>query len=123
MSAEEKLLPSVYKPPSAAPTGLSDQKDVSKFVPPAPSHWPSTNFVLAAGTATFQPSTAKVVIIEDVARRPANQPREKWCWFLPRGRKDRGETLEQCAVRETLEEVNNNQCSFSLHHRAFSHIT
>lgn len=115
MSKEGKLLPSVYKPSAAAPTNSPGQSDAPKFVPPASSHWPYSNFVLAAGTATFQLSTAKVVLIEDRARRPADKPREKWCWFLPRGRKDRGETLEQCAVRETLEEVNNIKSWFCLH--------
>lgn len=112
MSEEEKLLPLVYKPSAATPASPPGQSDAPKFIPPASSHWPYSNFVLAAGTATFQLSTARVVLIEDRARRPADKSREKWCWFLPRGRKDRGETLEQCAVRETLEEVNNIKSSF-----------
>lgn len=112
MSKEGKLLPLVYKPSAAAPTNSPGRSDAPKFIPPASSHWPCSNFVLAAGTATFQISTAKVVLIEDRAHRPADKSREKWCWFLPRGRKDRGETLEQCAVRETLEEVNNVKSSF-----------
>lgn len=114
MSAEETLLPSVYTPSPTAPTHHSSQSNALK---PSYclSHWPSTNFILAAGTATFQPSTAKVVLIEDVSRRIPGAPRERWFWFLPRGRKDQGETLEQCAVRETLEEVYTLKFSFYIH--------
>lgn len=124
MSAEETLLPLVYTPSSPAPANSPtspDQSDAYKYSP-SPSHWPSRNFILAAGTATFQPSTAKVVLVEDVSRRRPNTPREEWYWFLPRGRKDRGETLEQCAVRETLEEVNikSSLCLFFL--LTFVHI-
>lgn len=117
MSAEETLLPLVYTPSSSAPANppaSPDQSDAYKYSPSS-SHWPSSNFILAAGTATFQPSTAKVVLVEDVSRRLPNTPREEWYWFLPRGRKDRGETLEQCAVRETLEEVNIIESSFYIY--------
>jgi ADP-ribose pyrophosphatase YjhB (NUDIX family) len=75
------------------------------FTPPQSTHWPSSNFVLAAGTATFQPSTRKVLIIQDTSRTRPGTPRESCLWFLPRGRKDIGESIEDCAVRETLEEV------------------
>lgn len=108
MPMNEKLPQSTYNPSTSAPATTApsrDQMDVAEFTPPAGTHWPSTHFVLAAGTATFQPSTAKVLVVEDTARRSPNSPRETWSWFLPRGRKDQGETLEQCAVRETLEEV------------------
>ena len=43
-----------------------------------------------------QPSSGKVVLVNDTALGT---------WFLPRGRKDIGETLEQCALREAYEEV------------------
>jgi 8-oxo-dGTP pyrophosphatase MutT (NUDIX family) len=36
-------------------------------------------------------------------------------WFLPRGRKDIGESLEQAALREAYEEVS----SFILHFRMY----
>ncbi|KAH0606214.1 uncharacterized protein H6S33_003875 [Morchella sextelata] len=75
------------------------------FTPPQSTHWPSSNFVLAAGTATFQPSTRKVLIIQDTSRTRPGTPRESCLWFLPRGRKDIGESIEDCAVRETLEEA------------------
>ncbi len=44
----------------------------------------------------IQPSSGKVVVVNNTARGT---------WFLPRGRKDIGETLEQCALREAYEEV------------------
>ncbi|KAI5839580.1 hypothetical protein DFP73DRAFT_518621 [Morchella snyderi] len=75
------------------------------FTPPPSTHWPSSNFVLAAGTATFQPSTGKVLLIQDTSRTRPGIPRESCTWFLPRGRKDIGESIEACAVRETLEEA------------------
>jgi 8-oxo-dGTP pyrophosphatase MutT (NUDIX family) len=42
----------------------------------------------------LQPSTGKVVIVQDTASKE---------WLLPRGRKDVGETLEQAAFREGYE--------------------
>jgi 8-oxo-dGTP pyrophosphatase MutT (NUDIX family) len=44
----------------------------------------------------IQPSSGKVLVVNDTKRGS---------WFLPRGRKDIGETLEQCALREAYEEV------------------
>lgn len=55
----------------------------------------ATDFLLGAGMAIIQPSTAKVVLVTDKRER----------WFLPRGRKDKGESLEQTALREAYEEV------------------
>ncbi|KAI0000752.1 hypothetical protein BJV74DRAFT_110510 [Russula compacta] len=53
------------------------------------------DFSLAASMVVIQPSSGKVVVVNDTAKRS---------WFLPRGRKDVGETLEQCALREAYEE-------------------
>jgi 8-oxo-dGTP pyrophosphatase MutT (NUDIX family) len=55
----------------------------------------ATDFVLGAGMVIIQPSTAKVVLLTDQRER----------WFLPKGRKDKGESLEQTALREAYEEV------------------
>ena len=55
----------------------------------------ATDFTLGAGIVIIQPSTAKVVLVTDKHER----------WFLPKGRKDKGETLEQTALREGYEEV------------------
>ena len=52
--------------------------------------------MLGAGMVIFQPSTHKVVVVYET---------EKQYWFLPRGRKDVGESLEQTALREASEEV------------------
>jgi 8-oxo-dGTP pyrophosphatase MutT (NUDIX family) len=50
--------------------------------------------MLGAGMVIIQPSTEKFVIIHDNGH-----------WFLPRGRKDLGESLEKTALREAYEEV------------------
>lgn len=44
----------------------------------------------------IQPSTRKVVLLYE---------RRRNYWFLPKGRKDIGESLEQTALREAYEEV------------------
>lgn len=54
------------------------------------------DFLLSASMVIIQPSSGKVVLVNDT---------ELGTWFLPRGRKDIGETLEQCALREAYEEV------------------
>lgn len=60
------------------------------------SGWCCNDFSLGAGMVIFQPSTLKIVVVEDTVQKR---------WFLPRGRKDRGESLEQAALREAYEEV------------------
>ncbi|KAJ6578791.1 NUDIX hydrolase domain-like protein [Mycena vulgaris] len=59
------------------------------------SSWADENFLLGAGMVVFQPATLKVVVVYE---------REKKYWFLPKGRKDVGESLEQTALREAYEE-------------------
>lgn len=60
------------------------------------SAWSSVDFMLGAGMVVFQPSTQRIVVVYET---------EKEYWFLPRGRKDVGESLEQAALREAYEEV------------------
>lgn len=55
----------------------------------------ATDFILGAGVVIIQPATGKVVLVTDKRER----------WFLPKGRKDKGESLEQTALREAYEEV------------------
>lgn len=50
--------------------------------------------MLGAGVVIIQPSSGKIVIVN-----------EEDYWFLPKGRKDMGESLEQAAMREGYEEV------------------
>ncbi|CCA72297.1 hypothetical protein PIIN_06231 [Serendipita indica DSM 11827] len=57
--------------------------------------WASGAFQLSAGCVMIQPSTGKLVVVQDAKTKQ---------WFLPRGRKDVGETLEQAAFREGYEE-------------------
>jgi 8-oxo-dGTP pyrophosphatase MutT (NUDIX family) len=63
-------------------------------IPDSCFHTP--DFLLGASMVIIQPSSGKVVLVNDT---------ERHTWFLPRGRKDIGETLEQCALREAYEEV------------------
>jgi len=55
----------------------------------------ATDFFLGAGVVIIQPATGKVVLVTDKRER----------WFLPKGRKDKGESLEQTALREAYEET------------------
>jgi 8-oxo-dGTP pyrophosphatase MutT (NUDIX family) len=52
--------------------------------------------MLGAGMVVLQPETRRMVVVHD--------PRSGR-WFLPKGRKDVGESLEQAALREAYEEV------------------
>lgn len=56
----------------------------------------SSEFMLGAGMVILQPATEKIVVVWE---------EKKNYWFLPKGRKDVGESLEQAAVREAYEEV------------------
>ena len=60
--------------------------------------WASADFVLAAGLCILQPSTGRVVLVS-----VGNQEAKGVRWFLPRGRKDIGESLEVTALREGYE--------------------
>lgn len=64
------------------------------------SNWAATDFLLGAGMVIIQPSSRQIVIVHDP---PSG------AYFLPKGRKDIGESLEQTALREAYEEV---VCSF-----------
>jgi len=59
----------------------------------------SENFMLGAGAVIIQPSSGKVIIVQDGDS-----------WFLPKGRKDLGESIEQAALREAYEEVRVTLC-------------
>lgn len=61
-----------------------------------PSLWFASDFLLGAGMVIIQPETEKIVVIYDTKLK---------VWFLPKGRKDVGESLEQTAIREAYEEV------------------
>jgi len=64
--------------------------------PAVPSSlWFTSDFLLGAGMVIIQPETEKIVVIYDTERKT---------WFLPKGRKDVGESLEQAALREAYEE-------------------
>jgi 8-oxo-dGTP pyrophosphatase MutT (NUDIX family) len=56
----------------------------------------ASEFMLGVGMVILQPATARVVIVHET--------RAKY-WFLPKGRKDVGESLQEAALREAYEEV------------------
>ena len=54
-----------------------------------------TEFILGAGIVVIQPSTGKIFVVGDEEER---------CFF-PKGRQDKGESLDKTALREGYEEV------------------
>ncbi|RPD63366.1 hypothetical protein L227DRAFT_572523 [Lentinus tigrinus ALCF2SS1-6] len=81
------------------PTGFS------KFSTPAipDSLFFAEDFMLGSGMVIIQPSTGKIVLLHEELERDA-RGHVQHRWFLPKGRKDVGETLEQAALREAYEE-------------------
>ncbi|KAI0742867.1 hypothetical protein C8Q80DRAFT_1191184 [Daedaleopsis nitida] len=67
----------------------------------ADSMWFAEDFMLGAGMVILQPSSGKVVLLYE-AREWNGQTHHYW--FLPKGRKDVGESLGQAALREAHEE-------------------
>ncbi|KAF9017696.1 hypothetical protein BDZ89DRAFT_1074631 [Hymenopellis radicata] len=67
----------------------------SSVTTPPWSGYASGDFMLGAGMVIIQPSTGKVVVCYDTKTKS---------YFLPKGRKDVNESLEDTAVREACEE-------------------
>lgn len=63
---------------------------------PVIANFTSDRFTVGGGVAIFHVASARVVV--------CYHSRDKY-WFLPKGRKDVHETVEQGAVREGYEEV------------------
>ncbi|EIN05273.1 hypothetical protein PUNSTDRAFT_107551 [Punctularia strigosozonata HHB-11173 SS5] len=59
------------------------------------SAWFVSDLMLGAGMVILQPDTKKIAVVYDDRMD---------FWFLPKGRKDVGESLEQTALREAYEE-------------------
>ncbi len=70
------------------------------------------DFMLGSGMVIIQPSTGKIVLLHEEEKD--TQGRSHHRWFLPKGRKDIGETLEQTALREAYEEVRVSSSLLSL---------
>jgi ADP-ribose pyrophosphatase YjhB (NUDIX family) len=71
------------------------------------SLYASIDLQLGAGAVIVQPSSNKVVLLS-VRKTREDEAGNKFqhdVYFLPKGRKDIGETLEECATREGYEEV------------------
>jgi len=69
------------------------------------SLWFSQDLQLAASVVIIQPSTGLFVLLsEKQTWKFGGKEIEEERWFLPRGRKDMGETIEETAVREGYEE-------------------
>lgn len=62
------------------------------------SLWFASDFLLGAGMVLIQEESQKVAVVYDTNAKN---------WFLPKGRKDVGESLEDAALREAYEEVGN----------------
>ncbi|PSR81826.1 hypothetical protein PHLCEN_2v6257 [Hermanssonia centrifuga] len=67
---------------------------------PTDSAWHANDFMLGSGMVILQPSTEGVVLVYEKV--------EKY-WFLPKGRKDIGESLEEASLREAYEEASTLQ--------------
>lgn len=89
---------------SLQPTVFSHDSDPSV----QDSLWFANDFMLGAGMVIIQPSTGKMVILSD-QYQDARGVTRPYC-FLPKGRKDIGESLEQTALREAYEEVCSSFC-------------
>jgi hypothetical protein len=92
-------------PPAQQRAGLPQYSPYSTQGPFQTLNFVSENFMLGAGAVIIQPSSQKVVIVQDGNR-----------WFLPKGRKDLGEPIEQAALREAYEEVRISTVSVSRSH-------
>jgi hypothetical protein len=71
------------------------------------SGWSSADFIVGAGVVIIQPSTSRVVLLKR-RRKIKDQngiEKEELVYFLPKGRKDVGESLAENALREGYEEV------------------
>ncbi|KAI0651155.1 hypothetical protein C8Q79DRAFT_15374 [Trametes meyenii] len=64
--------------------------------------WFSQDFMLGAGMVVIQPSSGRIVVLRETVKDA--QGRDVPYWFLPKGRKDVGESLEEAALREAHEE-------------------
>ncbi|KAH7872482.1 uncharacterized protein C8R40DRAFT_1052435 [Lentinula edodes] len=60
--------------------------------------WACEDFMVGVGMVVIQPTTNKMVLLYDHSGLKGG------CYFLPKGRKDLGETLQQAALREAYEE-------------------
>jgi len=76
---------------ASSPHALSERSTAA--IPDSIFH--ATDLRFGAGVVIIQPATCKVVLVTDNRER----------WFLPKGRKDKGECLEQTALREAYEET------------------
>ncbi|GJE88970.1 NUDIX hydrolase [Phanerochaete sordida] len=85
------------QPAAAAPQRAPDAQPLSPLSSPGipDSLFHAQDFMLGAGMVILQPATGRVVLVHDAASRT---------WFLPKGRKDVGESLEQAVLREAYEE-------------------
>ncbi|KAL7278711.1 hypothetical protein ACG7TL_007713 [Trametes sanguinea] len=118
--------PNLRVPPPPPPIDY-DAIRFSQFSDPAAPDrlWFAGDFMLGAGMVIIQPSTEKIVLLSEAytlpeqpqqeqplghqnrqhrRQQPQPQPRVYRSWFLPKGRKDVGESLEQAALREAYEE-------------------
>jgi len=74
--------------------------------------WYGGDVQLAASVVIIQPSTSRFVVLSETRKYKSNGvDKEFTSYFLPRGRKDVGESIEQTALREGYEE-SGYRCTF-----------
>ncbi|KAK6360879.1 hypothetical protein TWF730_006995 [Orbilia blumenaviensis] len=77
--------------------GKMAQPNTSYNIPRESSLLCAKDFITGAGAVMFHRKSKRVVLVIDTRQ-------EQFGWFLPKGRRDIGETFEQTAVREGEEE-------------------
>jgi len=86
---------------SANPTARTGPATATKTTPfasnlPLRADFADSHFIIGGGVAIFHVASSRVVV--------CRHSRDRY-WFLPKGRRDVGETTAQAAEREGYEEV------------------
>lgn len=96
--ASTQRQPETQEPSTPQTPHPPESQSISRWSSPILPYacYAAPDFLIGAGMVILQPGTGKVVVVQDTATDS---------WFLPKGRKDIGESIEQAALREAYEEV------------------